>query len=143
MLHVRFRADLQVIQTAIMMWNDGDVVQESLKLAARSSVLHCKALVDNVMDVTKFKSGCMRLAAVDFSLRALCTEVHRTMTHAFPNTPQLVHCAASYRVNGSPRHLKQVLQPVKLLQNTVSDRARCIAQLRPGSSFLLSALRFP
>ena len=34
------------------------------------------------------------------------------------------------------------LRPVKILQNTFSDRARCIAQLRPGSSFLLSALRF-
>ena len=32
--------------------------------------------------------------------------------------------------------------PVEILQNTFSDRARCIAQLRPGSSFLLSALRF-
>ena len=32
--------------------------------------------------------------------------------------------------------------PVNILQNTFSDRTRCIAQLRPGSSFLLSALRF-
>ena len=32
--------------------------------------------------------------------------------------------------------------PVKILQNTFSDRTRCIAQLRPGSSFLLSAPRF-
>ena len=32
--------------------------------------------------------------------------------------------------------------PVNILQNTFSDRARCVAQLRPGSSFLLSALRF-
>ena len=32
-------------------------------------------------------------------------------------------------------------QPVKILQNTFSDRTHCIAQLRPGSSFLLSALR--
>ena len=31
---------------------------------------------------------------------------------------------------------------VKILQNTFSDRARCVAQLRPGSSFLLSALKF-
>ena len=34
------------------------------------------------------------------------------------------------------------VQPVGFLQNTFSDRTRCIAQLRPGSSFLLSALRF-
>ena len=34
------------------------------------------------------------------------------------------------------------LKPVKILQNTFSDRAPCIAQLRPGSSFLRSALRF-
>ena len=33
-------------------------------------------------------------------------------------------------------------KPVEILQNTFSDRTRCIAQLRPGSSFLLSALRF-
>ena len=32
--------------------------------------------------------------------------------------------------------------PVEILQNTFSDRTRRIAQLRPGSSFLLSALRF-
>ena len=32
--------------------------------------------------------------------------------------------------------------PVNILQNTFSDRARCVAQLRPGSLFLLSALRF-
>jgi len=32
--------------------------------------------------------------------------------------------------------------PVNILRNTFSDRARCIAQLRPGSSFLLSAPRF-
>ena len=32
--------------------------------------------------------------------------------------------------------------PVRLLQNTFSYRTRRIAQLRPGSSFLLSALRF-
>ena len=48
-----FRADLQVIQTAIMCWCDGDDVKERLKKAARASVLHCKSLVDNVMDVTK------------------------------------------------------------------------------------------
>ena len=33
-------------------------------------------------------------------------------------------------------------QPVEILQNTFSDRTHCIAQLRPGSSFLLSVLRF-
>ena len=32
--------------------------------------------------------------------------------------------------------------PVNVLQNTVSNRTHCNAQLRPGSSFLLSALRF-
>ena len=32
--------------------------------------------------------------------------------------------------------------PVKILQNTFSDRAHCNAQLWPGSSFLRSALRF-
>ena len=32
--------------------------------------------------------------------------------------------------------------PVKILQNTFSDRAHCIGQLRPGSSFLLSVLQF-
>ena len=32
--------------------------------------------------------------------------------------------------------------PVNFLQNTISDRTHCIAQLRPGSSFLLSVLRF-
>ena len=31
-------------------------------------------------------------------------------------------------------------QPVEILQNTFSDRTRCIAQLRPGSSFLLRLL---
>ena len=35
-----------------------------------------------------------------------------------------------------------IVQPVNFLQNTFSDRTRCIAQLRPGSSFLLSVLRF-
>ena len=33
-------------------------------------------------------------------------------------------------------------KPVNFLQNTFSDRTHCIAQLRPGSSFLLSVLRF-
>ena len=33
-------------------------------------------------------------------------------------------------------------QPVNILQNTFSDRTHCMAQLRPASSFLLSALRF-
>ena len=32
--------------------------------------------------------------------------------------------------------------PVNFLQNTISDRTHCIAQLRLGSSFLLSVLRF-
>ena len=31
-------------------------------------------------------------------------------------------------------------QPVKISQNTFVDRTRCTAQLRPGSSFLRSAL---
>ena len=35
-----------------------------------------------------------------------------------------------------------MLEPVEILQNTFSDRTRCIAQLRPGSSFLRSAPRF-
>ena len=35
-----------------------------------------------------------------------------------------------------------VAQPVNFLQNTISDRTHCIAQLRLGSSFLLSVLRF-
>ena len=35
-----------------------------------------------------------------------------------------------------------VQTPVNFLQNTFSDRTHYIAQLRPGSSFLLSALRF-
>ena len=34
------------------------------------------------------------------------------------------------------------ITPVNFLQNTISDRTRCIAQLRPASSFLLSVLRF-
>ena len=33
-------------------------------------------------------------------------------------------------------------RPVEILRNTFSDRTRRIAQLRPGSSFLLSVLRF-
>ena len=33
-------------------------------------------------------------------------------------------------------------EPVEILQNIFSDRTRCIAQLRPGCSFLLSAPRF-
>ena len=33
-------------------------------------------------------------------------------------------------------------QPVNFLRNTISDRTHCIAQLRLGSSFLLSVLRF-
>ena len=33
-------------------------------------------------------------------------------------------------------------KPVEILRNTFSDRTRCSAQLRPGSSFPLSALRF-
>ena len=38
--------------------------------------------------------------------------------------------------------LSQWQQPVEILRNTFSDRTRCIAQLRPGPSFLLSVLRF-
>ena len=34
------------------------------------------------------------------------------------------------------------MRPVEILQNTFSDQTRCIAQLRPGVSFPLSALRF-
>ena len=37
---------------------------------------------------------------------------------------------------------KAMYPPVEILQNTFSDRTRCIAQLRPGSSFPLSAPRF-
>ena len=33
-------------------------------------------------------------------------------------------------------------EPVNFLQNTILDRTHCIAQLRLGSSFLLSVLRF-
>ena len=35
-----------------------------------------------------------------------------------------------------------IQSPVNFLQNTISDRMHCIAQLRLGSSFLLSVLRF-
>ena len=34
------------------------------------------------------------------------------------------------------------MEPVEILPNTISDRTRCLAQLRPGASFLLSAPRF-
>ena len=37
---------------------------------------------------------------------------------------------------------RSYVTPVEILQNTISDRTHCIAQLRPGSSFLLSVLRF-
>ena len=37
---------------------------------------------------------------------------------------------------------KSDIEPVKILQNTFSDRTHCIAQLWPGSSFLRSALQF-
>ena len=37
---------------------------------------------------------------------------------------------------------RMLIMPVEILQNTFSDRTHCIAQLRPASSFLRSALRF-
>ena len=63
-----FRTDLQVVQNAVVFWNEGDFVSDSLKKAARSSILHCKSLMENVLDIGKFKSGTLELAAEDFAL---------------------------------------------------------------------------
>ena len=45
-------------------------------------------------------------------------------------------------VHGGGFACTSFFQPVKIPQNTFSDRTRCSAQLRPGASFLRSALRF-
>ena len=106
------RTDLQVVETAIVFDGGGAAaaIPAELKQAARASVLHCNQLVENVMDLSKFKAGRMALAAECFSLRAVAEEVGRTMRVAFPGVPQSVACAAAYRVRGSRRHLKQALQ---------------------------------
>ena len=56
----------------------------SLAAAARASILHCKDLAANVMDVAKFNSGELVLAQEDVDVRALCEEVHQTMSIAYP-----------------------------------------------------------
>ena len=55
-----------------------------------------------------------------------------------------VWCPVLRRIRkAAEAHLKPNLTvPVNILQNTFSDRTHCVAQLRPGSSSLLSALRF-
>ena len=61
-----------------------------------------------------------------------------------PRDPVLAH-ALDLEVNGkefSPHEIALWEKPVKILQKTFSDRTHCIAQLRPGSSFSRSALRF-
>ena len=57
-----------MVQNAVVFWNEGDFVSDSLKKAARSSILHCKSLMENVLDIGKFKSGTLELAAEDFAL---------------------------------------------------------------------------
>ena len=94
---------------------DGDYpprreIADDLKQAARASILHCQALVDNVNDINAFKEGRMELSEDTFKLHELCEEVGLTMRHAFSAVPQIVKCADKHRVVGSRRHLKQVLQ---------------------------------
>ena len=65
-------------------------------------------------------------------------------TDAFADgvTPADVGIAVNPRLNEGQLRVVLEWEPVNIVQNTFSDRARCIAQLRPGSSFPLSALRF-
>ena len=72
-----FRADLQGIGSAVLRWSAGETVSPSLAAAARASILHCKELAANVMDVAKFNSGELVLAQEDVDVRALCEEVHQ------------------------------------------------------------------
>ena len=54
----------------------------------------------------------------------------------------LVAIAAIWRPSETTARYSYSHQPVEILRNTFSDRTHCIARLRPGSSFPLSALRF-
>ena len=51
--HDRFRHELQVMQTVLWLVKRGDDVDASLKDASWCSVLHCKELVENVLDIAK------------------------------------------------------------------------------------------
>ena len=53
--------------------------------------------------------------------------------------PRIVKIAANHPGKST---FQVCLRPSNFLRNTFSDQTRCIAQLRPGSSFLLSVLRF-
>ena len=68
----------------MLRWSAGEAVSPSLAAAARASILHCKDLVANVMDVAKFNSGELVLAQEDVDVRTLCEEVHQTMSIAYP-----------------------------------------------------------
>ena len=123
-------------------------IPDDLRKAARASMLHCQSLVENVMDFTKFKANKMELESVEFSLRAVCKEVMQTMCHAFPAVPQTLSCARRYRVKGSRRHLKQVLQNLvsNACKNTgpsgfVELEVELLAQTEPGRSAYRFAVR--
>ena len=50
------------------------------------------------------------LAREEFSLRAVCEEVHRATRRAFPGLNQRLRVDAPTRVRGSRRHLKHVVR---------------------------------
>jgi len=143
--------DLQVVQTAVVFTGDEvprEPIPDDLRKAARASMLHCQSLVDNVMDFTKFKAGKMELESVEFSLRAVCEEVVQTTQYAFPSVPQTLSCAHCYRVKGSRRHLKQVLQNLtsNACKNTgpsgfVELEVELLAHTKPGWSAYWFAVR--
>ena len=109
-----FRADLQGIGSAVLRWSAGEPVAPHEAAAARASILHCKELVGNVMDVAKLDSGKLVLAREDFDVRAVCEEVHLAMSAAFPDMDGAVErrvvALSGIYAKGSPRHLKQVLR---------------------------------
>ena len=140
-----------MVQTAVVFAGDEvprKPIPDDLRKAARASMLHCQSLVDNVMDFTKFKAGKMELESVEFSLRAVCKEVVQTMQYAFPAVPQTLSCAHRYRVKGSRRHLKQVLQNLvsNACKNTgpsgfVELEVELLAHTQPGWSAYRFAVR--
>ena len=140
-----FRADLQGIGSAVLRWSAGETVSPSLAAAARASILHCKELAANVMDVAKFNSGELVLAQEDVDVRALCEEVHQTMSIAYPTgdggdegdagrpaaVVRRVVCPAGLYVKGSPRHLRQILRNLFSNACKFTERGSIVIEASP------------
>jgi two-component system sensor histidine kinase RpfC len=98
-----------------------DKDQRDLVQLLKHSVASLRALVDDVLDISKIEAGRLTIEVVDFDLHASLNSVINMMRpHAASKKLGLramIDPAIDYQVKGDPHHLRQVL--VNLLSNAI------------------------